>query len=144
MPMQLTFKNMATSLSLERYSREKLGSLLAKFFCPEPQVHLTFHIDGLKHIAHCHLYAGKVYDISISASSESMYASIDKLIAKLQRRLHKEKSRKLEYKHWQSKFDRQLYLLEVKNAALDEQEEMIDASDIVHFEQLRKAAKMRA
>jgi len=141
MSLQVTFKNMDSSEALEQYARQKIEDVLQKFMSAGPtNVQITFHISNLEHIAHCDLHLGsKGRNISIDATAESMYASVDKLVDKLQRQLRKEKSRLVDHKQHQSKFDRaelaeESDKLEKEAAAAAE---VIDADDIVKFEKVR-------
>lgn len=135
MPLQFTFKSMESSEALEQYAKSKVEDLLEKFAPHSTQVQFTFVIENLDHIAHCHLHLDKNRDISVTASSNSMYASIDKLHDKLQQQLRKEKDKRT--RHQARGVAEEVF---ASTPGLDEAEELeaIDADDIEKFEQVRK------
>ncbi|MFW7379800.1 MAG: ribosome hibernation-promoting factor, HPF/YfiA family [Oligoflexus sp.] len=140
MSLQVSFRNMESSTALDHYARQKIRDVLEKFISADPtNIQLTFQVDNLDHVAHCDLHLGKVGNISIDASSESMYASVDKLVDKLQRQLRKEKNRLVEHQQFSSKFDRANLIEEHVNNMKEKRDiaEAIDAEDIVRIEQSR-------
>lgn len=142
MSLQLTFRNMESSPVIEQYARQKVNDVLRKFRTYGINTRLTFEKDNQDHIVRCDIHLGDGTDIALHAVSESMFASIDKLVDRLQRQLAKEKSRRADHNQTRSKFDRlelSSALEEAMTASLSEPE-IIDAADIIKYEQVRAAS----
>lgn len=93
MSFLVSFKNMDSSPALEEYAQSKINDVLTKFLSQMPKVHLTFEIENMDHVVHCHLHTNRGHDIVVHTASPSMYASIDYMIDKLSQQLKKEKDK---------------------------------------------------
>lgn len=131
MTFVFSFRNMERSVALENFAKEKLEAVIETFVLGQPNVHVTFQVDNLEHIAHCHLHLGKGRDVSLNVTTETMYASIDKLVDKLQRQLSEEKKKKLNHKKENSKFERAEGFDKIMAEESSLEEASIDASEIV-------------
>ena len=89
MNISITFRHMATSTAIKTYATDKVGKL-QKFLRQPMTAKVTLSVDRLKHIAETRLSAGGAH-LEAKESSEDMYASIDRVIAKLERQIRGQK-----------------------------------------------------
>ena len=85
MNIAITFRQIEASEAIKQYASEKVGRL-QKFLRKPMTAQVTLTRDKLDHIAEVHLHAGSEH-FRGSERSEDMYASIDKVIDKLDRQI---------------------------------------------------------
>jgi len=83
--ISITFRHMATSEAIKTYASDKV-SKLQKFLRQPMTAKVTLSIDRLKHIAEARLSSGGAH-LEAREGSEDMYASIDRMIDKLERQI---------------------------------------------------------
>ncbi|MBK7582150.1 MAG: ribosome-associated translation inhibitor RaiA [Myxococcales bacterium] len=85
MNISITFRHMATSGAIKTYANDKVAKL-QKFLRQPMTAKVTLSIDRLKHIAETRISAGGAH-LEAKEASEDMYASIDRVIDKLERQI---------------------------------------------------------
>ncbi len=85
MNIAVTFRQLEASEAVKQYANEKV-SKLQKFLRQPLSAQVTLSLDRLQHIAEVHVHSGADH-FHGSESSEDMYASIDKVIDKLDRQI---------------------------------------------------------
>jgi putative sigma-54 modulation protein len=89
MNISITFRHMTSSEAIKSHASEKLGKL-QKFLRQPMTAKVTLSIDGLKQIAEARISSGGEH-LEAKESSEDMYASIDLVMAKLERQIRRDK-----------------------------------------------------
>ncbi len=89
MDLSIAFQHMDPSEAVKAYAEEK-SRKLEKYF--QGKIHVTWHfsIEKMFHVARCHL-VGNNMDFFAEDATEDLYASIDLVIAKMERQLRKHK-----------------------------------------------------
>lgn len=82
MNITTTFRQMAGSEAVKAYAHEKIGRL-QKFLREAMRADVTLSVEGGEHIAEVHLKSGQVVAHG-SERSGDMYASIDRVVDKLE------------------------------------------------------------
>ena len=90
MNISITFRHMEPSEAIKEYSRKRVAKL-QKFLRQPMRAKVTLSVDKLNHVAETQISAGGEH-IEAKESSEDMYASIDKVIDKLERQINDHKS----------------------------------------------------
>ena len=85
MNITITFRHMQGTDAVKNYAFEKVAKL-QKFLRQAMSVQVTLSVEGLEHIAEVHLSSGSTH-FHATERSEDMYASIDKVIDKLERQI---------------------------------------------------------
>lgn len=85
MNITITFRQMEPSNAVKRHAHEKIAKL-QKFLRQPMSAKVTLTVDGLRHVAEARITAG-TSRIEAREHSEDMYASIDQMIDKLERRI---------------------------------------------------------
>jgi putative sigma-54 modulation protein len=85
MNIAITFRQLEASEAVKQYASEKVAKL-QKFLRKPLSAQVTLSLDKLQHVAEVHLHAGSDH-FHGSEQSEDMYASIDKVIDKLDRQI---------------------------------------------------------
>jgi putative sigma-54 modulation protein len=85
MNIAITFRQLEASEAVKQYASEKVGKL-QKFLRKPLSAQVTLTLDKLQHVAEVHVHAGNEHFYG-SERSEDMYASIDKVIDKLDRQI---------------------------------------------------------
>ena len=85
MNISITFRHMASSGALKAYASEKL-SKLQKFLRQTMTAKVTFSIDGLTQIVEAQISSGGEH-LEAKESSEDIYASVDRVMSKLERQI---------------------------------------------------------
>jgi putative sigma-54 modulation protein len=85
MNVSITFRNMEPSEAIKRHVREKLAELQKSLRQPMT-AKVTLSIDGLEHIAETRITSGRAH-LDAKEAGEDMYASIDRVMAKLKRQI---------------------------------------------------------
>lgn len=85
MNISITFRHVDASDSIKKYAEDKL-SRLQKFLHKPMDVRMTLSLEKLVHVAEVRLSSGSEH-IEAHDSSEDMYASIDRVIDKLERQI---------------------------------------------------------
>jgi ribosomal subunit interface protein len=138
MNFQFTFRHMDTSEALEGYAAEKLREPIDKFVTKAIDAHVTFSVQRHQHTAHLHLRAGDGFGIEVEHTSQDMYASVDQMVDKLATQLRKQKEKLKDHKA--PKLHERMAEAGVENAPVTAAapEALVDAGDIVKFEQAKK------
>lgn len=85
MNINITFRHMASSDALRSYSAEKVGKL--QKFLRQPMIaKVTLSIDGLTQTAEAQISSGGEH-LEAKESGDDMYASIDRMMSKLERQI---------------------------------------------------------
>jgi putative sigma-54 modulation protein len=129
---------MESSEALEAYAGEKLSEPIAKFVTKAIDAHVTFSVQKHQHTAHLHLRAGDGFAVEVEHTSQDMYASVDQLVDKLASQLRKQKEKLKDHKA--PKLTERMAEAGVENAPVTAsvREPLVDAGDIVKFEQAKK------
>ena len=85
MNISITFRHMASSEAIKTYTSDKLGKL-QKFLRQPMTAKVTLSIDGLTKIAEARISSG-VEHLEAKETGEDMYASIDRIMSKLERQI---------------------------------------------------------
>lgn len=85
MNIAITFRQIEASEAVKQYANDKVARL-QKFLRKPLTAQVTLSLDKLEHVAEVHLHAGSEH-FHGSERSEDMYASIDKVIDKLDRQI---------------------------------------------------------
>lgn len=85
MNIAITFRQLEASEAVKQYASEKVAKL-QKFLRKPLSAQVTLTLDKLQHVAEVHVHAGSEHFYG-SERSEDMYASIDKVIDKLDRQI---------------------------------------------------------
>lgn len=85
MNISITFRHMASSEAIKTYTSDKLGKL-QKFLRQPMTAKVTLSIDGLKKIAEARISSGGEH-LEAKETGEDMYASIDRIMSKLERQI---------------------------------------------------------
>jgi putative sigma-54 modulation protein len=83
--ISITFRHMDASEAIKSYAADKIGKL-QKFLRQPMTAKVTLSIDRLKHIAETRISSGGSH-LEAKESSADMYASIDRVIDKLERQI---------------------------------------------------------
>lgn len=91
MVIKLTGKNVAVTDALREQVNKKVGKL-EKYFPAETEVQVTMSVQNFRHIVEVTIpFNGLV--IRAEEVTDDMYASIDKVLDKLERQIHKHKTK---------------------------------------------------
>lgn len=85
MNISITFRHMDPSNAIKSYASDKIGKL-QKFLRQPMTAKVTLSIDRLKHVAETRISSGGSH-LEAKEASEDMYASIDRVIDKLERQI---------------------------------------------------------
>lgn len=85
MNISITFRHVDASDAMKQYATEKIAKLQKLLHRPM-EARVTFSVEKLKHMAEVRLSSGSEH-LEASESSDDMYASIDKVIDKLERQI---------------------------------------------------------
>ncbi len=85
MNISITFRQMDASAAIKAYAREKVAKL-QKFFRQPMTARVTLSLDKLRHVAEARISSGGRH-LEAKEQSQDMYASIDKVIDKLERQI---------------------------------------------------------
>jgi putative sigma-54 modulation protein len=85
MNISITFRHMASSEAIKSYASDKLGKL-QKFLRQPMTAKVTLSIDRMNQIAEARISSGGEH-LEAKESGEDMYASIDKIMSKLERQI---------------------------------------------------------
>ena len=85
MNIAITFRQLEASEAVKQYATEKVAKL-QKFLRKPLSAQVTLSLDKLDHIADVHIHAGSEH-FHGRERSEDMYASIDRVIDKLDRQV---------------------------------------------------------
>jgi putative sigma-54 modulation protein len=83
--ISITFRHMDSSNAIKSYAADKIGKL-QKFLRQPMTAKVTLSIDRLKHVAETRISSGGSH-LEAKEASEDMYASIDRVIDKLERQI---------------------------------------------------------
>ena len=85
MNISITFRHMEASEAIKGYARDKVAKL-QKFLRQPMSAKVTLSLDKLRHVAETQISSGGQH-LEAKEASEDMYASIDKVIGKLERQI---------------------------------------------------------
>jgi putative sigma-54 modulation protein len=85
MNITITLRQMEPSAAVKRHTHDKIAKL-QKFLRQPMTAKVTLTVDGLRHVAEARITSGAAR-VEARESSEDMYASIDKMIDKLERQI---------------------------------------------------------
>lgn len=85
MNISITFRHMDATPAIKTYANDKVAKL-QKFLRRPMTAKVTLSIDRLKHIAETRISSGGAH-LEAKEASEDMYASIDRVIDKLERQI---------------------------------------------------------
>jgi len=83
--ISITFRHMDATPAIKAYANDKVAKL-QKFLRRPMTAKVTLSIDRLKHIAETRISSGEAH-LEAKEASEDMYASIDRVIDKLERQI---------------------------------------------------------
>ena len=85
MNISITFRHMEASQAIKTYAADKI-SKLQKFLRQPMSAKVTLSLDKLKHVAETRISSGGAH-LEAKEASEDMYASIGRVIGKLERQI---------------------------------------------------------
>ncbi len=85
MNISITFRHMDSSDAIKEYSRSKIAKL-QKFLRQPMRAKVTLSVDKRKHVAEMQISSGGEH-LEAKEATDDMYASIDKMIDKLERQI---------------------------------------------------------
>jgi putative sigma-54 modulation protein len=85
MNISITFRHMEASEAIKSYARDKLAKL-QKFLRKPMTAKVTLSLDKLRHVAETRISSGGEH-LEAKETSEDMYASIDRVLDKLERQI---------------------------------------------------------
>ena len=85
MNISITFRHMDASEAIKSYARDKLAKL-QKFLRKPMTAKVTLSLDKLRHVAETRISSGGEH-LEAKETSEDMYASIDRVLDKLERQI---------------------------------------------------------
>lgn len=85
MNISITFRHMDSSDAIKEYSRNKIAKL-QKFLRQPMRAKVTLSVDKRKHVAEMQISSGGEH-LEAKEATDDMYASIDKMIDKLERQI---------------------------------------------------------
>jgi putative sigma-54 modulation protein len=83
--ISITFRHMEASDAIKAYAHDKVAKL-QKFLRQPMTAKVTLSLDKLRHVAETRISSGGAH-LEAKEGSDDMYASIDKVIAKLERQI---------------------------------------------------------
>lgn len=137
MRFQFSFKHMEVSQSLQTYTQDKIEQVVNRFVTKPVEIRVTFAVERHLFTAHCELTGGDNFSLSVTHSSEDMYAAVDQMAEKMNTLLRRKKEKIKTHKGNPN----------IKSARLSEGGERdgeIDAADIIKYEQARQKLFARA
>jgi putative sigma-54 modulation protein len=132
MDFRVYFKHMETSLPLFAYAQKKLGERLEKYACEPIEAQVTFSVEAGDHIARCHVLTRSGHAVQVENVDENMYACVDILADKLDKKLRRHKDRVKSHKTRRIAASLPLHI-----ETIEGDDEAIDASDVIQFEKAR-------
>ncbi len=135
MRSQFSFKHMKSSSALSEYAADKILGCIEKLATKPIDTHITFHIEGVDHTAHCSIKGGDGFNFEVEARSSDMYSSIDLLGDKLFALLVKQKEKLKNHKA--SPALKHLAVLPTPTPE-DCDTVPVDAKDLLKYEKARK------
>ena len=85
MTIEITFRHIEATAAMKKHAAEKCGKL-QKFLRQPMSAKVTLSLEKLKHVAETQISSGGVH-YEAKESSDDMYASIDKVIRKIERQI---------------------------------------------------------
>jgi putative sigma-54 modulation protein len=85
MNISITFRHMEASEAIKSYARDKMAKL-QKFLRKPMTAKVTLSLDKLRHVAETRISSGGEH-LEAKETSEDMYASIDRVLDKLERQI---------------------------------------------------------
>jgi ribosomal subunit interface protein len=134
--MRISFKHMDSSEAARDYAETKLLPVLDRFLKADIDAHLTLSVEHKEHIADINLQGGRSFHLHLHATASHMNPAIDKLHDILENKL-----RNLKNKIRHKKGDDSIRLHEEEPVTSDE--EMLDAEDVIKFDQAIKAKRSK-
>jgi len=140
MDFRAYFKHMETSLPLYAYAEKKLAGTIEKYVRQPIEAYVMFTVDGGVNKARCHVLAGGGFSVQVDAKDDtSMYSCLDKLEAKLNQRLRRQKERIKSHKQRTTfRFLGDEAPISVDNEEFADDHEAIDAAYVINFEKARR------
>lgn len=132
---------METSKALSDYAESKIKDKILKYSTKPIEAHITFSVDKHKHFAHCNVIGGDGFNLQVESQSEDMYATVDKMVDKLEAQLKKHKEKLKDHKLHDQKLQR---LEALRGAGSQFDSDAVDAADILKFENARRKRARRA
>ena len=90
MNITITFRHMVGTDAVKQYAHDKIAKL-QKFLRQAMNAQVTLSVEGLEHVADVNISSGSLH-LHAKVRSQDMYASIDKVIDKLDRQIEAEKT----------------------------------------------------
>ncbi len=140
MDFRAYFKHMETSLPLYAYAEKKLATTIERYVRQPIEAYVMFTVDGGVHRARCHVLAGGGFSVQVDAKDDtSMYSCVDRLEAKLNGRLRRQKERIKSHKQRATfRFLGEQPPVSVETEATIDDEESVDAAYVINFEKARR------
>ena len=85
MNIAITFRHIEPSEPVKKYTQEKIAKL-QKFLRQPMQANVTLHMERIEHVVEVRISAGADH-FQGKEQSEDMYASIDKVVDKIERQI---------------------------------------------------------
>ena len=138
MDFQFFFKGMDSSEALKELAARKFSERIEKLTYNPHKIRITFFVDGIAQGIQCNLTTRNGDRLHVSHKSPNMYSTIDLVAGKLEAQLKRRKTKRKSHKdrHELGKEKRRMALVGNKEFTIDN--EVIDASDIVKFEEANK------
>ena len=97
MKITVTFRHMDTTEALKQYAMEKIEKV-QRYFDKPILAHVVMSVEKINHIADVTITT-KGATINVTEATNDMYASIDMVVDKIERKLKKHKDKVKDHKH---------------------------------------------
>ena len=134
MSIEFFNKGMEPSEFLNDTISQKLEKTVCKFFNTPVSIHVTYHVENHDHMINLKVFVNKQVDFTIQAATTNMYQTAEKVIEKLNAKLHKLKEIRA------SKDHRSIRALSPEEDVVGEDDTRgyISAEDIIKYEQAKR------
>lgn len=124
---------MEPSEYLNQTISQKLEKTVNKYFNTPVSIHVTYHVENHDHMINLKVFVNKQVDFTIQAATANMYQTTEKVIEKLNAKLHKLKEIRANKDH------RSIRALSPETKISDDDSrDYISAEDIIKFEQAKR------
>lgn len=145
MDFRVFFKHMESSLPLFAYAQKKLGERLNKYSSQPIEAHVTFSVEAQNQMARCHVRTHSGHVVQVENTDTNMYACVDVLTDKLDKKLRRLKDRLTSHKTRRLENDQPRWPLSAFGGLNENgREESIDAAEVIQFENARRRSAGRA
>jgi putative sigma-54 modulation protein len=99
MQSKFTFKHLEPLTSITEYAQNRVAKLEKYALHKEPKVHFIFSVQKKEQVAEVLVDVGQ-FHFAATASEESLYSAIDRVVEKLEKQLMRHKEKIQSHKHY--------------------------------------------